>query len=264
MTKLSKNSESANDSLQISASANEKGIQIFNNQEFGNVRVIIKNDEPLFCLSDICKALDIKNVSDCKSRLSPKGIVLTDTPTNGGVQKMIFINEGNFYKCVFQSKKENAEAFQDWVCEEVIPSIRKTGSYSIDNRIPKTFSEALRLAADQQERIEAQQKLIEEQKPKADYFDGLIERGNNLNFRDTAKLLGIGEKAFIFMLIDNKYIYRDAKGKLKPIAKYVDKYFVLKEWNREENGKAGTQTLITVKGREYFKKIVDDILSEKQ
>lgn len=261
MTKLSKNSESANDSLQISASANEKGIQIFNNQEFGNVRVVIKNNEPLFCLADVCRVLELSNPTIVSQRLDEDERTKLDLGRQGSTT---FINESGLYSVVVRSDKPNAKQFRKWVTSEVLPSIRKTGSYLIDNRIPKTFAEALRLAADQQEKIEEQQKLIEVQKPKADYFDGLIERGNNLNFRDTAKLLGIGEKAFIFMLIDNKCIYRDAKGKLKPIAKYVDKYFVLKEWNREENGKAGTQTLITVKGREYFKKIVDDILSEKQ
>lgn len=261
MTNVHKNSEFANDSLQISASANEKGIQIFNNQEFGNVRVVIKNNEPLFCLADVCRVLELSNPTIVSQRLDEDERTKLDLVRQGFTT---FINESGLYSVVVRSDKPNAKQFRKWVTSEVLPSIRKTGSYSIDNRIPKTFAEALRLAADQQEKIEEQQKLIEVQKPKADYFDGLIEQGNNLNFRDTAKLLGIGEKAFIFMLIDNKYIYRDAKGKLKPIAKYVDKYFVLKEWNREENGKAGTQTLITVKGREYFKKIVDDILSEKQ
>lgn len=95
-----------------------------------------------------------------------------------------------------------------------------------------------------------------------DYFNGLIERGNNLNFRDTAKLLGVGEKAFIFMLIDKKYIYRDAKGKLKPIAGHVGKYFVLKELNATDKAKAGTQTLITVEGREKFKKLIEELKSK--
>lgn len=261
MTKIDKISESANDSLQISASANEKGIQIFNNQEFGSVRVAGTSEEPLFCLADVCRVLELSNPTIVSQRLDEDERTKLDLGRQG---LTTFINESGLYSVVVRSDKPNAKQFRKWVTSEVLPSIRKTGSYSIDNRIPKTFAEALRLAADQQEKIEEQQKLIEVQKPKADYFDGLIERGNNLNFRDTAKLLGIGEKAFIFMLIDNKYIYRDVKGKLKPIAKYVNKYFVLKEWNREENGKAGTQTLITVEGREYFKKMVDDILSERQ
>lgn len=106
----------------------EAGIQIFENPQFGNVRVAMsESNEPLFCLADVAKALDIKNVSDLKSRLNQKGIAITDTPTKGGIQPMIYINEGNVYKCIFQSRKSDAEKFQDWVCDEVLPSIRKTG-----------------------------------------------------------------------------------------------------------------------------------------
>ena len=270
MTKVLNYSDSANDSLHNSASANEKGIQIFNNKEFGNVRVAGTPEEPLFCLSDICKAVGLTNPSSIKSRLDPQDLQLIDLhalkQTEGeiiGNSKANFVNESGFYDVLLYSDSPKVKPFRKWVIKEVLPSIRKTGSYSIQNRIPRTFSEALRLAADQQEQIEAQQKLIETQKPKAEYYDGLIDRGNNLNFRDTAKLLGIGEKAFIFMLIDKGYVYRDSKRKIKPIAKYVDKYFVLKEWNREENGKAGTQTLVTVKGREHFRSIIPKMLKEK-
>nr|DAJ69990.1 MAG TPA: hypothetical protein [Caudoviricetes sp.] len=104
-------------------------LQIFSNEEFGEVRTAVVNDEPWFCLADICRVLEIKNVSDCKSRLRQKGIVTTDTLTNGGKQKMIFIDESNLYKTIFQSRKESAERFTDWVTSEVLPSIRKTGSY---------------------------------------------------------------------------------------------------------------------------------------
>lgn len=278
MTKIMNFSDSANDSLQNSASANEKGIQIFNNQEFGNVRVIIKTDEPMFCLSDICKAVGLKNPSSVKSRLDPQDLQLIDLHAlKHGEGEIIgnsmanFVNESGFYDVLLFSDSPNVRPFRKWVTSEVLPSIRKQGGYMLakENETPEELmARALMIAQEtlkrkEQRLLEAENK-IKEDAPKVEYFNGLIERGNNLNFRDTAKLLGIGEKAFIFMLIDNKYIYRDAKGKLKPIAKYVDKYFVLKEWNREENGKAGTQTLITVKGREYFKKIVDDILRERQ
>lgn len=118
-------------------------LQIFNNEEFGEVRTAVVNDEPMFCLADICRVLEIKNVSDCKSRLRQKGIVTTDTLTNGGKQKMIFIDESNLYKTIFQSRKESAERFTEWVTGEVLPSIRKTGSYSK----PLTTSEQIRLLA---------------------------------------------------------------------------------------------------------------------
>ena len=104
-------------------------LQIFNNEEFGEVRTITKDNEPMFCLADVCKALEISNVGNVKQRLSEKGIHTADTPTKGGLQKMIFINEANLYKTIFQSRKESAERFTEWVTSEVLPSIRKNGGY---------------------------------------------------------------------------------------------------------------------------------------
>lgn len=104
-------------------------IKIFSSERFGDVRTAGTSEEPLFCLADVCRVLEIKNVSDCKSRLNAKGIVLTDTPTNGGVQQLVYISEQNLYKVIMRSDKPQAEPFQDWVCGEVLPSIRKTGGY---------------------------------------------------------------------------------------------------------------------------------------
>lgn len=118
-------------------------LQIFSNSEFGEIRTITKDDEPMFCLADVCKALEISNVGNVKQRLPEKGIHTADTPTKGGMQKMTFISEANLYKTIFQSRKESAERFTDWVTGEVLPSIRKTGSYSK----PLTTSEQIRLLA---------------------------------------------------------------------------------------------------------------------
>lgn len=104
-------------------------LQIFNNSEFGEIRTVVKDGEPMFCLADVCRALEIANVGNVKQRLSEKGIHTADTPTKGGIQKMTFINEANLYKTIFQSRKESAERFTDWVTSEVLPSIRKTGGY---------------------------------------------------------------------------------------------------------------------------------------
>ena len=118
-------------------------VQIFNNEEFGEIRTITKDNEPMFCLADVCRILEIKNVSDCKSRLRQKGVATTDTLTNGGKQKMVFIDESNLYKTIFQSRKDSAERFTDWVTSEVLPSIRKTGGYNK----PMTTSEQIKLLA---------------------------------------------------------------------------------------------------------------------
>lgn len=118
-------------------------LEIFKNEEFGEIRTVMKDGEPMFCLSDVCKALEISNVGNVKQRLSEKGIHSADTLTKGGMQKMIFINEANLYKTIFQSRKESAERFTDWVTTEVLPSIRKTGSYGK----PMTTAQKIQLLA---------------------------------------------------------------------------------------------------------------------
>lgn len=123
-------------------------------------------------------------------------------------------------------------------------------------KVPTTFAEALRFAAEKQEEVERQQKLLEEQAPKAEYFDALVDRKLNINFRDTAKELGIKEKDFIQFLMDKQYIHRDKKKQIKPIASYVEKgIFEIKEWSNEH--KTGNQTLIAPKGRENFKLLME-------
>lgn len=265
MTKISKLSESANDSMQVSASANENGIQIFNNQEFGSVRVVSKEGEPFFCLADVCKMLELSNPSVVSQRLDDDERTKLDLGRQG---EATFINESGLYSVILRSEKPNAKQFRKWVTSEVLPSIRKHGGYMVSKENETTeelLARAYMIAQEtlkrkEQRLLEAENK-IKEDAPKVNYFNGLVERGNNLCFRDTAKLLGIGEKAFIFMLIDHKYIYRDAKGRLKPIAGYVGKYFVLKEWNATDKAKAGTQTLITVEGREKFKRLIEELRS---
>ena len=118
-------------------------LQIFSNSEFGEIRTITKDDEPMFCLADICKALELTQPSKVKERLNEKGVRSIPTLTKGGEQKLLYINESNLYKTIFQSRKESAERFTEWVTSEVLPSIRKTGSYSK----PLTTSEQIRLLA---------------------------------------------------------------------------------------------------------------------
>ena len=118
-------------------------LQIFNSEEFGEIRTVVVNSEPMFCLADVCKALDISNAGNVKNRLSEKGIRSVETLTKGGTQALTYINEANLYKTIFQSRKESAERFTDWVTSEVLPSIRKTGSY----QKPMTLEEQLRIVA---------------------------------------------------------------------------------------------------------------------
>lgn len=112
-------------------------------------------------------------------------------------------------------------------------------------------AEAARAWADQYERNLALEAKNQELKPKADYFDCLVDRKLNINFRDTAKEIGLKQNDFIKKLMDAKYVYRDAKNQLKPYAAYVDTLFIIKECKSGEKW-AGNQTLVTPKGREMF------------
>lgn len=93
-------------------------------------------------------------------------------------------------------------------------------------------------------------------RPKAEYFDELCDRNNLTSFRETAKLLDVGERVFINYLLEHKYIYRDKKGKLKPYADKNDGLFELKESYNNKTNWSGTQTLITPKGREVLRGMI--------
>ena len=105
-------------------------LQVFENPAFGQVRTVLVNNEPYFCMADICKALKISNISQARTRLKEDGVILNEaTDSLGRTQEANFVNESNMYKLIFQSRKREAESFTDWVTSEVLPSIRKTGTY---------------------------------------------------------------------------------------------------------------------------------------
>lgn len=111
-------------------------IKIFNNSKFGEIRTVILNNDPMFCLADVCKALELEQVSRVKSRLNEDGVTTSKVIDKlGREQTATFINESNLYKTIFQSRKPEAEKFSDWVTSEVLPSIRKHGIYATDNVI---------------------------------------------------------------------------------------------------------------------------------
>ncbi|CYU88300.1 antirepressor [Streptococcus suis] len=245
-------------------------LQIFKNEQFGEVRTADIKGEVYFNLKDCCKILDIKNPRDSLNRLNPKGVVTTDTLTAGGIQQANFINESNFYKLVFQSRKPEAEKFADWVTSEVLPSIRKNGAYLTDQvafnitHDKQALADLLLMAGNQLKEKEAIIHGLEAEKsrltventimqPKAEYFDELVDRNLLTGIRETAKELKIKQKEFVQFLLDKKYLYRDKKGKLQPFAGKYEDLFELKESRNEKTGWAGTQLLITPKGRETFR-----------
>lgn len=127
-------------------------LQIFNSGEFGEIRTIEIDGKPYFVGTDVAKALGYNNPRDAVSRHC-KGVVKHDTPTSSGVQLMSYINEGDLYRLIMKSKLPSAEKFEAWVMDEVLPTIRKTGSY----RKPLTTVEQIQVIAtgflDHEERL---------------------------------------------------------------------------------------------------------------
>ncbi|HEL1769081.1 TPA: phage antirepressor KilAC domain-containing protein [Streptococcus suis] len=241
-------------------------LQIFKNEQFGEVRTADIKGEVYFNLKDCCKILEIKNHKDTVKRLNQHGVVTTDLIDSlGRTQQANFINESNFYKLVFQSRKPEAEKFADWVTSEVLPAIRKHGGYLTDNKLEEALlnpDTLISLATQLKEEREARKQLqvansqlmVDNQimQPKAQYFDDLVARNLLTSFRDTAKMLKIKEREFINWLLDKKFLYRDKKGKLVPFANKNDGLFEIKETKNESTTWKGTQTLVTPKGRETF------------
>ncbi|MCI8285245.1 MAG: phage repressor protein/antirepressor Ant [Firmicutes bacterium] len=170
-----------------------------------------------------------------------------------------FIPENIFYRLAMKAKNEVAEAFQAKVADEIIPSIRKRGAYMTPDTIDKMIASpefgirlltALKNEQNKRKELELDNQIM---KPKAEYFDALVDRNLLTNFRDTAKELGVKEREFINYLLNKRYIYRDKKGKLKPYADKNSGLFEVKEFVNKETGFASVQTLITPKGRETFR-----------
>lgn len=236
-------------------------LKIFNNPDFGEVRTMNIGGEPWFVGKDVAGVLGYSNPNDAlKKRVDAddKGVAKCDTL--GGAQELTIINESGLYSLVLSSKLPTAKAFKRWITHDVIPSIRKNGGYIAGQEsmtAEELMAKALLVAKKTIEEKEAElsRKQVENaiMAPKADYFDELVERNTLTNFRETAKQLGVKQKAFINFLMERKFIYRDKRGKLLPYADKNDGLFEVKECFNNATQWAGTQTLVTPKGRETFR-----------
>ena len=244
-------------------------LQIFNNAEFGQIRTITKANEPMFCLVDVCRILEIKNARDCKNRLKQDGVVCTDIIDSlGRTQMANFINESNLYKLIFQSRKDSAERFTDWVTEEVIPSIRKSGGYIAGQEEmsdAELMAKALLVAQKQIEQrnaiIDQQKAKIEADKPKTIFADAVSTSKTSILVGDLAKLIcqngyQIGQKRLFEWLRNNGYLIKSGNSYNMPMQRYVEQgLFEVKEssvQNPDGSVRITKTTKVTGKGQIYF------------
>lgn len=235
-------------------------IQIFK-YENNDVRTVEMNGEPWFVLKDVCGVLGLSNHKVTAQRLDRDEVSQTYlTDSIGRKQETTVINESGLYSVILRSDKPEAKPFRKWVTSEVLPSIRKNGGYisgqeqlSPEELMAKALLVANKTLAERDARISELTVQNTIMSPKAEYFDELVDRNTLTNFRETAKELGISEKAFIRFLIDKKYIFRNQRGKLMPYADRSDGLFEVKECYNEKTNWSGIQTLVTPKGRETFR-----------
>lgn len=215
-------------------------LQIFSSEEFGEIRTVIIDGEPWFCMTDICKALEISNTSQAKTRLNADGVITNEVIDSiGRKQNANFVNEPNMYKLIFQSRKESAERFTDWVTSEVLPAIRKTGSY----QKPMTVAEQIQLLAqgnqDHEERIEKLENTMTIDYGQQKYLGDLVSRvviealgGKKSNAYDE-----IGKKVFAECNRDVKtYFDVNARNNI-PKLRYQEAVEYIKEWQPCTNTK---------------------------
>lgn len=207
-----------------------------------DIRIIVENGEPLFCAADVCKALGYGNPSEALRKHCRKdGITKREAIDNlGRKQSTSFINEQNLYRLIMRSQLESAERFQDWVCGEVLPTIRKTGTYGKPPafQIPQTMQEALRLAADQMDKNAALQKQIEADAPKVSAYDDLVDDTGLFTATAVAKILHMKRCDLFTWLKRNQVAYQQGKDWL-PYSTWEKKQWAVVKIRELDNKKTG-------------------------
>lgn len=249
-------------------------VKVFKNVDFGEVRVVEIDEKPWFCAMDITKALGYNNGRDAiMKHCKEKGVAKRDTLTKGGNQLLSYIDESNVYRLITHSKLPQAERFESWVFDEVLPTIRKHGMYLTENTLQQALSSPdylLRIVTKYKEeydkRVIAEQEnekhklLIEEQKPKVTFANAILGSDNSISVADLAKQITqngyrIGQKQLFQWLRDNKYLGSTGCFYNKPMQQYMEMgLFELKESMHTENEKSVTTltTKVTPKGQQYF------------
>ena len=234
-------------------------IEVFKNEQFGEVRTILIGGEPWFIANDVLRVLAVSNSKDALRTLDDdekSGVDIIDP--HGRKQKTNCISEAGLYSIILRSRKPEAKAFKRWITHEVIPTIRKTGGYMTDSlleRIQKEpavimeFAQALILEKNRVKALECELNTV---KPKADYYDAFINPDDCTNIRTTAKELKIPERKFVQFLLREKYLFRSPSGQLLPYNKDSNAgLFIVRDF--VTYCYTGSQTYFTPKGKEVIR-----------
>ena len=233
-------------------------LQIFKNSEFGEIRTVVVNGEPMFCLVDICKALEIKNATDVAKRVDEDERTRLNLGRQGETN---FITESGLYAVILRSDKPNAKKFRKWVTSEVLPSIRKNGGYIAGQENmtdDELMAKALMVA---QNKIAEKDKQIERMKPKEIFADAVSASETSILVGDLAKLISqngykIGQKRLFEWLRTNNFLIKSGSSRNMPQQRFVEQgLFEIKESNIQNpdgSVRITRTTKVTGKGQIYF------------
>ena len=240
-------------------------LQIFNNEEFGEIRTAVVNNEPMFCLIDICKALELSNSRIVADRLDEDERRKLDLPRQG---ETWFVTESGLYAVILRSDKPNAKKFRKWVTSEVLPSIRKNGGYiagqeilSDEELLSKALVVAKKKIEEKNQLIAMQDSRIHEMRPKEIFADAVSASHTSILIGDLAKLIcqngyQIGQKRLFQWLRDNGYLMKNGASRNMPQQRYVEQgLFEIKESNVQNpdgSVRITRTTKVTGKGQIYF------------
>ena len=224
--------------------------------ESKQIRVVEINNEPWFVATDIASILEYTEAAAMTRYLDDDEKGLSIVRTLGGEQSVSVINESGLYSAILRSRKPEAKVFKKWVTSEVLPSIRKTGGYQLPSlKVPQSFAEALRLAADQAEQIEHQKLVIAIQAPKAAFADRIASADKGTLLGNFAKTVGIGPKNLFKVLRDARILMSGGNRHNLPYQEYIERgYFEVTERTYEVNyeTRIAFSPLITGKGQQWL------------
>lgn len=236
-------------------------IKIFDNAEFGKVRIIEENGKPLFCAADVAKALGYTNPNKAVNDHC-RAITKRSTPISGKVQSINFIPEGDVYRLITHSKLSSAEKFEKWVFDEVLPDIRKHGVYMTDSMIARVqqnpeliYIMADTLMKEHQKNQELTQSL-EEAQPKVEFHDKVLMAPETLTITQIAKEYGKSGREMNALLHDIGIQYK-VNGQWVLYAKYANQGYTKDvTCQKEHDGVIDTyvNTQWTHKGRKFLYK----------
>ncbi|PHG31291.1 phage repressor protein/antirepressor Ant [Bacillus toyonensis] len=244
-------------------------LEKFSHNMFGNLEILIKEGKELFPAADVAKALGYSNPHKAiKDHCKPEGVNESLVPTNSGIQTKKFINEPNLYRLIVKSKLPQAEQFEKWVFEEVLPSIRKHGAYMTDQALEQAVTNPdfmigllTNLKEEKAKRVEAERKILQQQ-PLVTFAEAVQVSVNTILVKDLATLLkqkGIdtGQNRLFEWLRENGYLCsREGSMYNTPTQRSMDMGLFEKQpyVRTNSNGEFETKftTKVTGKGQLYF------------